>query len=181
MTPELKPTRYSTISITLHWLMLLVIVGVFAAMELREYYPRGSDTRNWLKSMHFTLGLTVLALVWIRIAARVMTSSPAPMAGPLWRTVPAKAVHFALYGFMIAMPLAGWALLSAEGDAIPFYGLSLPALIAKNPALAEQIEWAHVLGGDIVFWVILAHAAAAIFHQYWLKDDLLRRMIPTQR
>lgn len=181
MAPELKSMRYSIISMTLHWLMLLVIVGVFAAMELREYYPRGSDTRNWLKSMHFSLGLTVLALVWIRIAARVMTSSPAPMDGPVWRTVPARAVHLVLYGFMIAMPLAGWALLSAEGDAIAFYGLSLPALIAKNPALAEQIEWWHTSGGDIVFWLILAHAAAAIFHQFWLKDHLLARMLPAGR
>lgn len=180
MTPGMKTARYSKISITLHWLMFLVIVGVFAAMELREYYPRGSDTRNWLKTMHFTLGLTVFALVWIRIAARVLTLSPAPMPGPAWRTVPAKAAHLALYGFMIAMPLAGWALLSAEGDAIPFYGISLPALISKNPALAEQIEWAHVLGGDIVFWVILAHAAAAIFHQFWLKDHLLSRMLPVR-
>lgn len=181
MTPAMKTARYSSMSIILHWLMLLVIVGVFAAMGLREYYPRGSDTRNWLKSMHFTLGLTVFALVWIRIAARVMTTSPAPLDGPTWRTIPARAVHFALYGFMIAMPLAGWALLSAEGDAIPFYGLRLPALIAKNPALAEQIEGAHVLGGNIVFWVILAHAAAAIFHQYWLNDHLLQRMLPARR
>lgn len=180
MTP-VNTTRYSTISIALHWLMLLVIVGVFAAMELREYYPRGSDTRNWLKSMHFTLGLTVFVLVWIRITARMVTSSPAAMAGPAWRTAPAKAVHLVLYGFMIAMPIAGWALLSAEGDAIPFYGINLPALVAKNPALAEQIEWAHVLGGDIVFWLIAAHAAAALFHQYWLKDNLLQRMIPARR
>ncbi len=181
MTPQSPTTRYAGISIALHWLMLLVIVGVFAAMELREYYPKGSDTRNWFKSWHFTLGLTVLALVWVRIAARVFTASPAPQDGPAWRAVPAKAVHFALYALMIGMPLAGWALLSAEGDAIPFYGLSLPALIAENPALAEQIEWAHVWGGDILFWLILVHAAAALFHQYWLKDHLLSRMLPAHR
>lgn len=181
MTPRSDTARYAGISIALHWLMLLVIVGVFAAMELREYYPKGSDTRNWFKSWHFTLGLTVFALVWVRIGARVFTSSPAPQVGPAWRTGPAKLVHLALYALMICMPLAGWALLSAEGDAIPFYGLSLPALIAKNPVLAQQIEWAHVLGGDIVFWLILAHAAAAIFHHYWLKDHLLSRMLPARR
>ncbi len=172
--------RYSMISITLHWLMLALFVAVFGAMELREYYPKGSATREWFKSWHFTFGLTVFALVWVRIAARVMTSSPAPQDGPAWQTLPARAVHVALYGFMIAMPLAGWALLSAEGDNIPFYGISLPALISKNPALAEQIEWAHVWGGDIVFWLILVHAAAAIFHHYWLKDNLLLRMLPVR-
>lgn len=181
MTSNPKTLNYSTISIALHWLMLLLIVGVFAAMELREYYPRGSDARNWFKSWHYTLGLTVFALVWIRIVARVATSSPAPVEGPAWRVFPAKLVHLALYALMIGMPLAGWALLSAEGDPIAFYGISLPALIAKNPALAEQIEWAHVWGGDIVFWLILAHAAAAIFHQYWLKDRLLQRMMPAPR
>jgi cytochrome b561 len=181
MAPELNTSRYSTLSIALHWLMLLLFVGVFSAMELREYYPKGSATRDWFKSWHYTFGLTVFALVWVRIAARVLTTSPAPAAGPAWRTVPARAVHMLLYAFMIAMPLAGWALLSAEGDAIPFYGITLPALIAKNGPLAEQIEWAHVWGGDIVFWLIIAHALAALFHHYWLKDKLLLRMLPAGR
>lgn len=181
MTPFAKPDRYSTASIMLHWLMLLVIIGVFAAMELREYFPRGSDPRNMLKSWHFTLGLTLFALVWLRIAARLLTPSPAPLAEPMWRSLPARAVHMVLYALMIATPLAGWALLSAEGDTIPFYGLELPALIGPDKAWAEQIEDLHVLGGDILFWLIAAHAAAALAHHYVLKDRLLLRMMPAKR
>lgn len=181
MTLISKPDRYSTASIILHWLMLLVIVGVFGAMELREYYPKGSGPREMLKSWHFTLGLTVFLLVWLRIAARLLTPSPAPLDEPTWRSVPARTVHLALYALMIVMPLAGWALLSAEGDAIPFYGLALPALIAPNEALGKQIKELHELGGDIFFWLIGAHAAAALAHHYLLKDRLLMRMMPAKR
>lgn len=176
-----RSDRYSTASIFLHWAMLLLIVAVFAAMELREYYPKGSDTRNWFKSWHFTLGLTVFALVWIRIGARVLTQTPTPLNEPAWRRLSAKAVHLALYALMIVMPLAGWALLSAEGDGIPFYGLSLPALISQNEATAAQIKPLHELGGNILFWLIGAHAAAALVHQYVLKDHLLARMMPLAR
>lgn len=176
-----SPTlRYSTVSIILHWLMLALIVGVFAAMELREYYPKGSATRDWFKSWHYTLGLTVFALVWVRIVARVTTPAPAAPKGPAWRTVTARAVHIALYAVMIVMPLAGWALLSAEGDAIPFYGIALPALIGKTAELAAQIKWAHQWGGDIAFWLICAHAAASLIHHYGLKDGLLFRMLPVR-
>ncbi len=52
-------------------------------------------------------------------------------------------MHWAFYAFMIGMPIAGWMILSAEGKPIPFYGLELPALLAKNKATAEWIEDIH--------------------------------------
>ncbi|MDM7955557.1 cytochrome b [Blastomonas sp.] len=181
MATAQRVTRYSAVSITLHWLMLALIVGVFAAMELREYFPKGTPTREGFKSWHYSLGLTVFALVWVRIAARALTRAPAPTGGPAWRTLPARAVHIALYALMLAMPLAGWALLNAEGSAALFYGIGLPALIGENAGLASQIKWAHQWGGDIAFWLICAHAAASLFHHYWLKDGLLFRMMPAPR
>ena len=118
--------RYSAISITLHWLMLLVMAAAFATIELRVNFERGSDIREGLKHWHFMLGLSILLLVIVRIAARIMTSGPRPMAEPMWRKVLAKAVHLALYALMIGMPIAGWVILSAEGDPVPFFGLELP-------------------------------------------------------
>ncbi|WP_373487955.1 cytochrome b [Blastomonas sp.] len=181
MTTLSSRDRYSTASITLHWLMLLLLVAVFAAMELREFYPKGSDTRELFKSWHYTLGLTVFVLVWLRILARVLTLTPRPLHEPAWRSVPARAAHLALYAFMVVMPLAGWALLSAEGDSILFWGLSLPALIPANEVLGVQIKYLHQLGGDILFWLIAFHAAASLLHHYVLKDRLLNRMLPARR
>lgn len=181
MTTFNKPDRYSSISIILHWLMLLVLAAVFATIELRTSFPRGSDIREGLKMWHFMLGLSVLVLVALRIAARLATAAPADLPEPAWRKLLAKVTHLALYALMVTMPLAGWTILSAEGTAIPFFGFELPPLVGKNEALAEQIEELHELGGTIGYWLIGLHALAAIFHHYVLKDGLLARMMPGRR
>ena len=89
----------------------------------------------------------------------------------------ARATHFALYVFMIGMPVAGWLILSAEGETIPFFGLELPALAGKNEQFAEQVEEIHELGGTIGYWLIGIHAAASLFHHYLLRDRVFSRMM----
>lgn len=180
MTSPAPTNRYSTASIILHWLMLLLLIAVYSAIELREFYPRGTDTREAFKSWHFMLGLSVFALVWVRIVARLVSPSPPKLDEPAWRHLSAKAVHVALYALMIGMPLAGWTILSAEGAVIPFWGLELPALVAPDEALADQVEEIHALVGTIGYWLIGLHAAAAVFHHYFLKDGLLFRMAPVR-
>ena len=176
MRHEIAPNRYSNPSIALHWLMLLLFVAVYATIELREIYPKGSDPREAMKSWHFMLGLSVFALVWVRIVARLVFPAPAPLDEIAWRSALAKAMHLALYVLMIAMPLAGWMILSAEGDPIPFFGLRLPALTGPDAALAERVEELHQLGGTIGYWLIGLHAAASLAHHYVLKDHLIERM-----
>jgi cytochrome b561 len=173
--------RYGTISILLHWLMLIVIAAAYAAIELREYFPRGSDPREALKMWHFMLGLSVLALVWLRIAARLAWRAPPPGADePRWRQAAARATHIVLYLFMIAMPIAGWLILSAEGEPVPFYGFELPALVAANEPLAERTEELHKLGGTIGYWLIGLHAAASLVHHFVLRDRVFARMSPSR-
>lgn len=63
-------SRYSIMLIGLHWLTLLLLVVVYACMELRGLAPKGSDLRANMKSLHFLLGLCVLAVVIVRIGVR---------------------------------------------------------------------------------------------------------------
>ena len=97
--------RFSSLSITLHWLMVLLISVVYATILLRENYPKGTDIREGLKTWHFILGLTVLALAIIRLLARLSQRTP-PITPepPSWQTLLANATHLALYAFMLAMP-----------------------------------------------------------------------------
>lgn len=176
MTIEKKSHSYSRPSIILHWLTVLVIAAVYAAIELREFWPKGSVSREALKNWHFMFGLSVFGLVWLRIMARLIWPAPAPLERSGWRKLIANATHFALYLLMIGMPIAGWLILSAEGKPIPFFGLELPPLVAPNDALAEGVEDLHGLGGTIGYWLIGLHAAASLFHHYVLKDRLLFRM-----
>ena len=182
MTKSTPHSRYSSLSITLHWAMLVLLIAVYACMELRGYYPKGSDFREGLKMWHFMFGLTVLLLVLIRVVARVTGGTPPINPDPPeWQTLIARLTHFALYAFMIAMPIAGWVILSASGKAIPFYGLALPALVGPDKALAEQVKELHETVATIGYFLVGLHAVAALFHHYIVKDDTLRRMMPGPR
>lgn len=172
--------RFSFISIGLHWLMLLLLAAVYASMELREIFPKGSDPREALKVWHYMLGLSVFLLVWVRLVARFVYATPAIQpAPPNWQVYLARATHIALYALMVAMPLIGWVLLSAEGKPIPFFGLQLPALVSENKPLADQIKEVHEFIGTAGYFLIGLHTIAALFHHYVVRDNTLRRMLPS--
>lgn len=174
--------RYASLSIVLHWAMFLIIAAAYSCILLRENFPRGSDIREGLKTWHFMLGLTILLLFFIRIVARFLTAKP-PItpAPPRWQMHFSKGVHWALYAFMLAMPLLGWTILSAEGETIPFYGLELFALMSPDKVWAEQVQYIHETIGTIGYYLIGLHAAAALAHHYYFKDDTLRRILPGRR
>jgi len=182
MTASNPLARYGRLSITLHWLMLLLIAAVYATIELKGNFAKGSEPRELLKHWHFMLGLSVLLLVIIRIIARLLAAKP-PIKPepPAWQMMLAKFTHFALYAFMLAMPVAGWLILSSADKTIPFFGLELFPLIAPNEALSEQIEELHETVGTVGYYLIGLHAFAALFHHYVVKDNTLRRMLPGRR
>ena len=172
--------RYGSASIALHWLMLLLLVAVYATIELRGLFPKGSDPREAMKAWHFMLGLGVFVLVWLRLFLYA-TAGPVPPVNPppgRWQALAARLMHVLLYAFMIAMPILGWLTLSALGKPIPFFGLHLPALVGENKALAETLQELHETIGEAGYWLIGLHAAAALAHHYLLRDNTLRRMLP---
>ena len=70
MTWKSTAHHYSRMSIALHWLMVLLFILIYASIEFRGIFPKDSDGRNLMKDAHFLLGLTVFALVWLRLLAR---------------------------------------------------------------------------------------------------------------
>ncbi len=170
---------FSPLTVRLHWLMLILFVGVFACIELRVLFAKGSDPREGLKAAHFMLGLLVLALAVVRIAARWRHAAPPIVPAPAaWQQVAARVMHLLLYAWMLGMPLAGWLLLSAEGKPIPFFGFELPALAGKDKSLASAVKEWHELAGRIGYALIGVHAAAALLHHFVQHDDTLLRMLP---
>ena len=171
--------RYGILSIGLHWFMLFLLVAVYACIDLRELFPKGSDLREELKAWHFMLGLSVLILAVLRVVVHLSGILPRVQPEPPgWQKLLSKLMHYALYGFMISMPLVGWLMLSAAGKTILFFGLQWPALIGESKNVAEFIKEIHETGGTVGYFLIGFHAAAALFHHYLLHDGTLRRMLP---
>lgn len=179
MNPTDPPFKYTRPMVALHWLMFMLFILLYAAMEFRVLYEKGMPEREFMKSLHFMFGLTVLALVLVRLVVKRLSPHPEPTAQQgmaLWLQRASGWGHLVLYLFMVAMPIMGWLMLSAAGKPIPFFGMELPALIAPDERLAQQIKAAHALAGNIGYGLIGLHLAAALFHQLVLKDHLLQRM-----
>jgi cytochrome b561 len=175
-----RADRYATPAIALHWLMLLLIVAVYACIELRELFPKGSDPREALKNWHFMLGMSVFVLAWVRLAVHLFGPVPAIVPEPSrWMKLSGQLMHAALYVLMIGLPIAGWLILSASGKPVPFFGLQLPALVGENKELAEVFKDIHETGATVGYFLIGLHAAAALFHHYVVRDSTLRRMLPS--
>jgi cytochrome b561 len=171
--------KYSRPLVSLHWLMFLLLILVYAAMEFRVLFDKGMPQREFMKSLHVMFGLCVFALVFLRLLAKRLSPRPQDVETQGLKLLfhrASGAGHVVLYLFMAIMPIAGWLMLSAAGKPIPFFGLELSALIAPDEALAKQIKATHALAGNIGYGLIGLHVAAALFHQMVLKDRLLERM-----
>lgn len=179
MTLKNTTERYGLLSIGMHWLMLLLLIAVYACIELRVLFPKGSDPREAIKAWHFMLGMLVFLLALARIALQMAGPSPAITPEPAqWQRRLAGLMHLMLYALMILMPLAGWLALSAAGKPIPFFGLQLPPLTGEDKALAGAIKEFHEIVGTAGYFLIGLHALAGLFHHYLVRDNTLTRMLP---
>jgi cytochrome b561 len=93
----------------------------------------------------------------------------------------AHAGHFVLYVLMIAIPLSGWLMSSAKGVPTVWFGvLPIPDLIGKDKALGKSLAELHEALNIGLLVLMAGHAAAALFHHFFHKDDTLRRMLPAR-
>jgi superoxide oxidase len=182
MTDRSAVPRYSLSMIRLHWLTFLLVVLAYVFMEFREIFPRGSDGREFMKATHYSLGLVILGLTIVRLVLK-FTSGPAPAITPPpapWQNTAAKLGHIAIYVFLIAMPLVGWAALSADGDPVLFFGVEIPGLVQPSKILSGQLEEVHEVGGTLGYFLLGGHALLSIIHHAVFKDTTLIRMMPSK-
>ena len=176
-TTKIPATRYSGPSIAMHWLMVLVFIGIYAVINLKDSFPKGSDPRELMKSLHFSLGMLAFGLVGLRIVLRMLGTAPAIVpTPPAWQEKLAKLGHLSLYALMVAMPLLGWAALNASGKPVAFFGWGLPSLLTENRDLGHNLKEIHETVGTLGYFLIGGHALAALYHHYFMKDSTLRSM-----
>lgn len=171
---------YGWLSLSLHWLMLVLLAAAYATMEFKGVFAKGSPGREAMAFWHYSLGMAVFGLVWLRLAVRLVGGTPEvapPM--PAWQGRMAHIAQGLLYLLMAALPLLGWLALSAKGGPVPLFGLELPLLLLdENRALSKTFKNLHEIGATVGYVVVGVHAAAALLHHYVLRDNTLRLMLP---
>ncbi|MCP5345386.1 MAG: cytochrome b [Gammaproteobacteria bacterium] len=175
----IKTSRYGSVVIFLHWLTLILMVAIYATIEIHEAIPRGNPMRRATEDWHIYLGFVLLSLVLFRLFNASRKPRPPITPSPaVWQEKLTYLMKIYLYVLMIGMPLLGWIYLSADGAAINAWAIPLPAIAPQSVGLADFAEEAHELLGVSGYVFITLHAFAALFHHYLLRDDTLTRMLP---
>ena len=176
MSPSDPPARFAPQSRVLHWVMAAAIL---TNLFLGAAMVRSLALHQSLLAIHRPLGIFVLVLGIARYVNRRLTTLP-----PFLATMSARERRVAsaserlLYALMIGLPLVGWAMLSAGSYPIVLFGaVHLPPILPASPMLYAVLRRAHSVLAYALLATILAHLAAVLFHQFVLRDGILRRMV----
>ncbi|WP_313950229.1 cytochrome b [Accumulibacter sp.] len=172
-------TRYTHPAIALHWLMAVLLIGLFGLGLYMSDLPLSPDKLK-LYSWHKWAGVTAFLLVLLRLGWRIgHRPPPLPMAMPAWQKTASHGAHHLLYLLMFAIPLSGWLMSSAKGFQTVYFGvLPLPDLLAKDKELGELLETVHWTLNYALAALVVAHVAAALKHHLRDRDDVLSRILP---
>jgi cytochrome b561 len=176
-SPPQHPRRFTAMQRLLHWAMAVCIlamlfIGVGMVSTISTRYLA-------LVSIHKPLGLAILLLALLRLGLRLRRGAPPlPADLPEPMRLAAKLSHVALYALMIAMPLIGWAMLSAEGVPVVAGGLRLPAILPQSLEMYALLRNAHGYLAYAFFAVILLHIGAGLYHALVRRDGVFEAMAP---
>jgi len=100
---------YGAIAKWLHWIIAFLILGSYLSVYFRHWFTEENTPENWTSlQLHLSFGLTIGALVLLRILWRLINENPSLEPGSHWEHLAAKLGHYALYAIMIVMPVTGY-------------------------------------------------------------------------
>jgi cytochrome b561 len=170
--------RYPPSRQWLHWLTVLLLCAA-AGLGLYMTGLKLSPTKLALYSYHKWIGVVVFAVALARLWLALRQPVPEHPAHWAWQAAAARVTHRALYLLLIAIPLSGWLMSSAKGFQTVFLSvLPIPDLLAKDPALGDQLAIVHQSLNWLLLILVGGHVGAALGHHFVLRDGILLRMMP---
>lgn len=174
------PTRYSASMRAVHWATVLCVLLAYGVTYVEAFFARGTPERAMVWWFHISVGLLVLVFTVVRVGLHgvVAMPSPSPAVTGLM-AVAAKAAHVALYLLLLAVPAVGIWLAFLRGNDVSFFGLfSIPSPVAVDRTAAGTVKEVHEWLANGLLAIAAVHAAAALWHHFARRDDVLARMLP---
>ena len=175
-------SHYGAAAQAFHWVTAVLVLVAFiygpGGNEQRVY----SAARDFDRQLHETLGLCVFTLAFLRLGWRLASRRPDPPDIPRWMGIASRTVEGVLYALLFALPVTAITGAWLEG-----HPLTLLGGVKVAPWLAESRDWGarvakwHTWLGDAIMWLAGAHAAAALYHHFILRDGVLLSMLPQRR
>ena len=173
-------TKYTSLQIGIHWLVFLLIIVAYCAMEFRGFFPR--TARPTINMIHVSCGISILVLMVTRLLVRLKFRAPPIQPKPkAMVTGMSHLGHLVVYLLFIALPLIGIVMMYNRGSDWFAFGLAMPHAAESNFDLVDMLKEWHETLANLGYALIALHAAAAIYHHHVLKDSTLTNMLPERK
>lgn len=163
---------------SLHWLTVALLAVQFAIAWSMPAIHRDTKPEG-LISLHLTAGAVILVVMVLRLLWRF--GHPVPLIRdqtPLWQQRTAQVTHALLYLLLLLLPVMGWGNASYRGWTIDLFGLvRLPLILPTGSPLGHQLGDVHTVVSYVLLGLIGLHIAAVLYHQFWLRDRIMSRML----
>ncbi len=178
---DVAPRGYGSVAVAFHWLTAVLVLAAFVVgpggSEQRVY----SAANDFDRQIHEVLGLTVFSLTLLRLVSRALAPAPQWPSAPRWMNRISKVVQGLLYTLLVATPVTAITGAWLEGHPLTLGILGdVPPMIPEAHAAGQALAQIHTILGDTVVWLAGFHAAAALFHHFVLRDEVLLSMLPAR-
>jgi cytochrome b561 len=162
----------------MHWLTVVLVTTIFT-LAFSIGFGSKVEALTFIE-LHRSFGLAVWVVTLGRLVWRQFSRFPNwPADMPPAMRFAAHFSEYALYVLLLTQPILGLLQTNAHGDRVNLFFLGqLPALIGKDRPLAKQLLTVHEIVGFVLLGLIGLHAAAALYHHFWRRDDTLAAMLP---
>ncbi|MCJ2068775.1 cytochrome b [Methylobacterium sp. J-030] len=171
--------RYNPVSQALHWLTAALALAVLPLAWVAISLPPAPAKGN-LFVLHKSVGLTILAIVVLRIVWRMFRPAPPDPKAPRLLTLIGRVNHYLLYAIFLIMPISGYLLSAFSGRDTPYFWLFTIPGLTKDEGPQKIAESIHLVGQWFVYALVLLHIAGTAWHLIIRRDGLLERMLPVQ-
>lgn len=158
-----------------HWLTVILVLATYG-LSKGDSYSLYSSAADGIRRSHETLGIVILVVVVMQLLWRLIGSRPDQHPMPRWMAVAARLVRFALYMLLTAIPATAIVGTWLLGLPVTLLGFDIGPQIAEAHGLGQMIMEIHTTLGNAIIWLAGAHAAAAFFHCFYLRDKVLQSM-----
>lgn len=174
-------TGYGLVARTLHWVMAVAIIGLFALgywMRTLSYY------NPYYKSavdLHQSVGILVFATLVFRFVWKVANPSPENRRFSVMEHAASSAMHWTFYIVLLCIIMSGYLISTLDGRPILFFDLlDIPSLYTQKgwEGTAGQVHW---IVAYVTMFLVLVHSIAALWHHYVSGDEILVRMIKSPK
>ena len=180
---ESGPNRYHSLSIMLHWTVVLGLLFMFASGLYMVYADISKADQYKLFQIHKAAGVVMLWALIIRVVVRTFTTAPAtPKELNETEARRAQIGHLGLYIVLIIMPLSGWVMVSASPFGLPTFvfvdWIKWPHIpgIARNKLVETAANYTHWMTAILLALFAIGHIAAVVWHKKTHNINLLNRM-----